>query len=123
MCMLARLKLGIECQYQLNAEGSTTVKLLGLDYKSTLKPALASFEESIKKGSMEKLEELISLQQQSAEVEAKIEAKRNKAATCQSEIEEVKTSSSVDCVLSEVLLLLYCLILINRRGKILIIRT
>ncbi|CDO97519.1 unnamed protein product [Coffea canephora] len=87
---IRRLKLGIECQYQLNAEGSTTVKLLGLDYKSTLKPALASFEESIKKGSMEKLEELISLQQQSAEVEAKIEAKRNKAATCQSEIEEVE---------------------------------
>ncbi|KAL3515596.1 hypothetical protein ACH5RR_022498 [Cinchona calisaya] len=87
---IRRLKLGIECQYQLNAKGSTPIEVLGLDYKSTLKPALASFEESIKKSSMEKLEELISLQQQSAQNADRIEAKRNQAADRQSHIDEVE---------------------------------
>lgn len=60
-----------------------------MDYKSTLKPALASFDDDIKKSSMGKWEELISLQQQSLEMAAKIEAKRNRIAALQSRIDDV----------------------------------
>lgn len=84
-----RLKLGNEFHYQLNAKGSSTGEVLGIDYKSILKPALASLEEEMKKSSMEKLEGLISLQQQSVDKTTKIEAKRNRLTTLQAHIDEV----------------------------------
>ncbi|CAI9769244.1 unnamed protein product [Fraxinus pennsylvanica] len=86
---LRRLKLGIGFQYQLNAMGFTPSDVLGLDYKSILKPALASFAEDIKRSSVEKLEELISLRQQSGENAAKIEEKRNHVSALQSIIDKV----------------------------------
>ncbi|RVW78542.1 hypothetical protein CK203_049803 [Vitis vinifera] len=73
---LKRLKLGNGLQYVLNAKGSSPAEVLGIDYKSTLKPALDSFADDINKSSMSKLEELISFQQQSVENAAKIEAKK-----------------------------------------------
>lgn len=85
-----RLKLGNGFEYKLNAQGSTPAEVLGMDYKSTLKPALISFDEGIKKSSMGKLEELISLQQKSVEMTAKIEAKRNHIAALQSRIDELE---------------------------------
>ncbi|KAA8536519.1 hypothetical protein F0562_028997 [Nyssa sinensis] len=85
---IRRLKLGNGFQYELNAKGSTPAQVLGLDYKATLKPVLASFADDIKKSSMMKLEELISLQQQTVENAAKIEAKRNRLMELQSHIEE-----------------------------------
>lgn len=87
---IRRLKLGNEYQFELNAKGSTTAELLGIDYKSTIKPALAKFEDSIKKSSMQKLEELISLQQQLAENTSKLDAKRIRLAALNSQIEEVE---------------------------------
>lgn len=89
MLRVSRLKLGNGFEYKLNAKGSTPAEVLGMDYKSTLKPALISFDEGIKKSSMGKLEELISLQQKSVEMTAKIEAKRNHIAALQSRIDEV----------------------------------
>ncbi|KAL2513716.1 Kinetochore protein Ndc80 [Forsythia ovata] len=86
---IRRLKLGIGFQYQLNAKGSTPGDVLGLDYKSILKPALASFTEDIKRSSVEKLEELISLRQQSGENAAQIEEKRNRISALQSNIDKV----------------------------------
>lgn len=86
----SRLKLGNEYRYQLNGKGSTPSEVLGIDYKTTIKPALASFEESLKKGSMEKLEELITLRQSSAENASKIESKRNRLASLNSRIDEVR---------------------------------
>ncbi|XP_022860165.1 kinetochore protein NDC80 homolog [Olea europaea var. sylvestris] len=86
---IRRLKLGIGFQYQLNAKGSTPGDVLGSDYKSILKPALTSFAEEIKASSVEKLEELISLRQQSGENAAKIEEKRNRISAFQSYIDEV----------------------------------
>ncbi|KAJ9687327.1 hypothetical protein PVL29_015993 [Vitis rotundifolia] len=86
---LRRLKLGNGLQYVLNAKGSSPAEVLGIDYKSTLKPALDSFADDINKSSMSKLEELISLQQQSVENAAKIEAKRNRLAALQSRSDEV----------------------------------
>lgn len=87
--MVFRLKLGNGLQYVLNAKGSSPAEVLGIDYKSTLKPALDSFADDINKSSMSKLEELISLQQQSVENAAKIEAKRNRLAALQSSSDEV----------------------------------
>lgn len=87
---IRKLKLGNGFQYELNAKGSNPAEVLGKDYKSTLKPALASFADDIKKSSMAKLEELISFQQVSVENAHKIEAKRNRIAALQSHIDEVE---------------------------------
>ncbi|XP_052207044.1 kinetochore protein NDC80 homolog [Diospyros lotus] len=87
---IKRLKLGNGFQYELNAKGSTPAEILGINYKSTLKPALTSFADDIKKSSMEKLEELISLQQISVDISAKIEAKRNHIAAVQSRVDELE---------------------------------
>ncbi|KAJ0075906.1 hypothetical protein Patl1_34257 [Pistacia atlantica] len=87
---IRRLKLGIDIQYVLNVKGSTPAEVMGIDYKSTLKPALESFADDIKKSSMAKLEELISLQQQSSEMAAKIEGKRIRIGALQSHIDEVR---------------------------------
>ncbi|KAG8368747.1 hypothetical protein BUALT_Bualt15G0078100 [Buddleja alternifolia] len=85
---LERLKLGNGFQYQLNAKGSTPYEVLGSDYKSVLKPALASYAEDIKRSIMEKNEELISLGQQSGECAANLEEKRKGIAALQSQIDE-----------------------------------
>ncbi|XP_011046139.1 PREDICTED: probable kinetochore protein ndc80 [Populus euphratica] len=85
-----RLKLGNGYQYVPNANGSTAAEIMGLDYKSTIKPGLESFAAAIKGSSMAKLEELILLQQQSSELAAKIEGKRNRTSTLQSHIDEVE---------------------------------
>jgi kinetochore protein NDC80 len=65
---------------------------MGIDYKSKLQPALDSYADDIQKSSMEKSEELISLQQQSKENAAKIEGMRNHVAELQSCIDEVSAS-------------------------------
>ncbi|KAL6964437.1 hypothetical protein U1Q18_035491 [Sarracenia purpurea var. burkii] len=87
---IKRLKLGNGFQYVLNAKGTTLAEVLGLDYKLTLKPALTSFGNDIKKTSMANLEELISLRQRSIENAAKIETKKNRIAAIQSRIDEVE---------------------------------
>ncbi|KAL3620883.1 hypothetical protein CASFOL_035795 [Castilleja foliolosa] len=88
---IRRLKVGNGFQYQLNASASTPSKVLASDYKSVLKPALASFNEDIKRSSMGKLEELISLRQQSGENSAKLEERRSRIAFLQSHIDELAT--------------------------------
>lgn len=80
----------------LNAKGSKPADVMGIDYKASIKPALDSFAEDIKKSSMTKLEDLISLRQQSSENTAKIESKRNHIASLQSHIDEVSTEHDDD---------------------------
>ncbi|KVI01777.1 kinetochore protein NDC80 homolog [Cynara cardunculus var. scolymus] len=92
---LRRLKLGNDFQYELNAKGSTPAEVLGMDYKSTLKPALSSSSDEVKRTSMENLESLISLQQLSHDITAKIDAKRNRIAVLQSRIDEMESHLSV----------------------------
>ncbi|KAL3620885.1 hypothetical protein CASFOL_035797 [Castilleja foliolosa] len=92
---IRRLKVGNGFQYQLNASASTPSKVLASDYKSVLKPALASFNEDIKRSSMGKLEELISLRQQSGENSAKLEERRSRIAFLQSHIDEVEGQLNV----------------------------
>ncbi|KAL8061082.1 hypothetical protein ABFX02_02G065200 [Erythranthe guttata] len=87
---IRRLKLGNGFQYQLNANGSTPSEVLGLDYKSVLKPALASFSEDIKRNSVGKFDELIFLRQQSGDNAAMLEEKRNRIAALQSHIDDVE---------------------------------
>ncbi|XP_031739032.1 kinetochore protein NDC80 homolog isoform X2 [Cucumis sativus] len=88
---MRRLKLDSCHQYVLNAKGSTPADVMGIDYKTTLKPALDSFAEDIRRSSMMKLEELISLRQQSSENTAKIESKRDHIASLQSHVNEHET--------------------------------
>ncbi|EEF28028.1 kinetochore protein NDC80 homolog [Ricinus communis] len=85
-----RLKLGNGFQYLLNAKGSTPTEVMGVDYKSVVKPGLASFADDVKRSSMAKLEEFISLQQGSSEFTAKTEGKKNRIAALQSHIDEVE---------------------------------
>ncbi|XP_057803882.1 kinetochore protein NDC80 homolog [Salvia miltiorrhiza] len=92
---IRRLKLGNGFQYQLHADGSTPSEVLGFDYKSILKPALVAFSEEIKKSSMEKLEELISLRPRSGENAAKLEEKRNLIALFQSRNDEVESQLDI----------------------------
>ncbi|XP_042057726.1 kinetochore protein NDC80 homolog [Salvia splendens] len=96
---IRRLKLGNGFQYQLRADGSTPSEVLGLDYKSILKPALVAFAEEIKGSSMEKLEELISLRPRSGENATRLEEKRNRIAVLQSSNDEVE--SQLDKVTKE----------------------
>ncbi|KAG6711197.1 hypothetical protein I3842_05G041300 [Carya illinoinensis] len=87
---MRRLKLGDHFQYVLNATGSTPAEIMGIDYKSKLKPALDSYADDIQKSSMEKLDDLISLQQLSKENAAKIEEKKNHVVALQSRIDELE---------------------------------
>ncbi|VFQ77101.1 unnamed protein product [Cuscuta campestris] len=87
---MRRLKLGNEFHFQLEAKGSSTREVLGIDYKSILKPALASLDEEVKKSSMEKLEGLISLRKQDVDKTAKIEAKKNRIFTLEAHSNEVE---------------------------------
>lgn len=70
--------------------------MLGIDYKSKLKPVLASLAEETKKNSMVNLEEQISLQKLSVEAASKIEAKRNHIAALQSHIDEVSENNNFE---------------------------
>lgn len=86
---LLRLKLGIDFQYVLNSKGSSPAEVLGINYKSILKPALVALSEDTKKISVSKLEESITLQEQSQENAKILEEKRNNLASFQAKIDEV----------------------------------
>lgn len=87
----SRLKIE-RIQYQLDAKGSTPAEVMGIDPKLTLKPALNSFADDIKKSSMKKLEESMSLQQRCSENAARIEKKRKNNDELLSRIDEVSGS-------------------------------
>ncbi|GMJ12652.1 hypothetical protein like AT3G54630 [Hibiscus trionum] len=87
---IKRLKIGNGFQYELNANGSTPAEVMGIDYKATLKPELESYADKIRESSKKKLEDVIVLQQQSKEMDAKIEGKKNSIAALQSRIDEVE---------------------------------
>ncbi|MFS7917794.1 putative kinetochore protein Ndc80 [Helianthus anomalus] len=87
---IRRLKLGSDIQYELNANGKTAAEVLGMDYKKKLDPVLNSSRDEVKRSSMENLESLMSLQQLSRDIAAKIDAKRNRIAILQSRIDEVE---------------------------------
>ncbi|XP_058096929.1 kinetochore protein NDC80 homolog [Magnolia sinica] len=92
---IRRLKLGNDFQYVLNAKGTSPAEVLGIGHKSTLKPALTALADDIKKSSVVKLEEFISLQQQSRENSTKLEEKKNRLVALQTKIEEVEAQLSL----------------------------
>ncbi|KAM0950840.1 putative kinetochore protein Ndc80 [Dioscorea sansibarensis] len=92
---IRKLKLGNDFQYVLSAEGSSPSKVLGIDYKTTVKPALNSLAEDMKKSSLLKLEELIALQQQTEQNTKILEEKKDQLAGLQSKIEEYETKMSL----------------------------
>lgn len=85
----SRLKIGNDIQYVLNPKGTTPAEIMGFDYKVMLKPVLESYADDIKRSSVVKLEELVSLQKKSAENAARLEGKRNQLAALQSRIDQV----------------------------------
>ncbi|KAI3958049.1 hypothetical protein MKW98_020691 [Papaver atlanticum] len=87
---IRRLKLENKFQYVLNPKGFTTADVLGIDYK-TLKVALNALIDDIKKNSVAKLEEQISLQQQWTENAMKLETKRILLAELQSKIDMLES--------------------------------
>ncbi|KAK7302459.1 hypothetical protein RJT34_13349 [Clitoria ternatea] len=92
---LRRLKIANEIQYQLNPKGTTPAEIMGIDHKLMLKPALNSYVNEIKKGSMAKLEESISYQQKSSENAVRLEAKRNQLTAVQSRIEVMEAKMNM----------------------------
>ncbi|PKI46008.1 hypothetical protein CRG98_033648 [Punica granatum] len=87
---IRKLKLGSNLQYVLNPSGTTPAEVMGIDYKSTITPALDSHTDEINKSSVVKLEEMIALQRQLKENFARIEEKRNRVAALHSRIEELE---------------------------------
>lgn len=85
----SRLKRGLDYQYVLNAQGANVGEILGIDYKSTIKPALNSHSDELNRSSMAKLEELIKLKQLSKENSTKHDGKRKQILELQSRIDEV----------------------------------
>ncbi|TYH31829.1 hypothetical protein ES288_A01G203400v1 [Gossypium darwinii] len=87
---IRRLKLGNGFQYEVNPKGSTPAEVIGINYKATLKSELESYAEKIRKGSKEKFEDVIILQQQSKEMDIKIENQKYRIVVLQSHIDEVE---------------------------------
>lgn len=85
---LKKLKLDADFQYKLNPKGSTPIEVLGLDFKSTVGPMLESL--AMKHSSKDKLEELVEVQKQAAEMNSRIQAKKNRLKSLESHIEEVE---------------------------------
>ncbi|KAF6167255.1 hypothetical protein GIB67_043116 [Kingdonia uniflora] len=88
---IRRLKLGNDLQYALNPKGSTPADVLGIDYKLKLKPASSTFADELKKSSVTKYEEFISLQHESRDNAAKLDLKRNRLTELQSQIDAVES--------------------------------
>ncbi|KAH1122780.1 hypothetical protein J1N35_005940 [Gossypium stocksii] len=87
---IRRLKLGNGFQYEVNPKGSTPAEVIGINYKATLKSGLESYAEKIREGSKEKFEDMIILQQQSKEMDIKIENQKYRIVVLQSHIDEVE---------------------------------
>ncbi|MBA0551112.1 hypothetical protein Golob_022009, partial [Gossypium lobatum] len=91
---IRRLKLGNGFQYEVNPKGSTPAEVIGINYKATLKSELESYAEKIRESSKEKFEDVIILQQQSKEMDIKIENQKYRIVVLQSHIDEVSALKS-----------------------------
>lgn len=87
-----RLKLLGDLQYLLNPKGTTPAEVMGIDYKSTITPALDSHTDEINKSSVVKLEEMIALQQKLKDHSTMMEKKRHQVEVLHSHVDEVSLS-------------------------------
>ncbi|KAL4197048.1 hypothetical protein AMTRI_Chr04g186200 [Amborella trichopoda] len=85
---IERLKIGNDLKFMLNTSGSSLAEVLGIDYKSTLKPALLAFGDDSKKNGKKKYEEFVALQKQLHEKFLQQDAMKSDNASLLSKIEE-----------------------------------
>jgi kinetochore protein NDC80 len=93
------LKPSFDFQYSLNAKGSSPAELLGLSYKTELKPALKSYAEENKRISTSKLDESVYLQKQLQENVKILEEKKNNISSLQGKVDKVSSSYSTNTTL------------------------
>ncbi|KAK4793990.1 hypothetical protein SAY86_011984 [Trapa natans] len=87
---IRKLKIGGDLQYLLNSQGTTPAEVMGIDYKSTIIPALYSHTDEINKFSVVKLEEMIVLQQKMKDHSTMTEKKRHQVGVLHSHLEELE---------------------------------
>ncbi|EOA25982.1 hypothetical protein CARUB_v10019371mg [Capsella rubella] len=89
-CNQALRRLKLDIQFVVNERGETPAEVMGVDYKSVVKPALCSLYDGIKESSAEKVEELITLQHQVSEMASKFESKKSLLGSIQLQINELE---------------------------------
>ncbi|EFH54250.1 kinetochore protein [Arabidopsis lyrata subsp. lyrata] len=89
-CNQALRRLKIDIQFTVNERGKTPAKVMGVDYKSVVKPALCSLYDGIKGSLNEKMEELVTLQHQVSEMASKIESTKSLLGSIQLQINELE---------------------------------
>ncbi|ERN06893.1 hypothetical protein AMTR_s00005p00253530 [Amborella trichopoda] len=89
---IERLKIGNDLKFKLNSSGSSLAEVLGIDYKSILKPALIVFGDDSKKNGKKKYEEFVALQKQLHEKFLQQDAMKSDNAIRLAKIEEVTAS-------------------------------
>lgn len=89
-CNQALRRLKLDVQFAVNESGVLPAEVMGVDYKSVVKPALCSLYDGIKESSTKKVEELTTLQHQASEVASKLESKKSLLGLIQSKINELE---------------------------------
>nr|BAF63394.1 kinetochore protein [Olimarabidopsis pumila] len=89
-CNQALRRLKLDIQFVVNERGETPAEVMGVDYKSVVKPALCSLYDGIKGSSAEKVAELIRSQHQVSEMASKIESKKSLLGSIQLQINELE---------------------------------
>lgn len=92
---IKKLKLGNDFRYIPNAEGSTPSMVVGIDYKSMLKPQLKAVAENAKKLYVDKMEEKISVEKQLQENATLLKVKREELMSIQRQNEQ-ENSTLID---------------------------
>ncbi|KAK4803733.1 hypothetical protein SAY86_003550 [Trapa natans] len=87
---IRKLKVGGDLQYLLNPQGTTPSEVMGIDYKSSITPAMDSHIDEINKSSVVKLEEMIALQQKLKDHSVMMEKKRHQVEILHSRVEELE---------------------------------
>jgi hypothetical protein len=87
-----RLKPSIDFQYSLNAKVSSPAELVGLRYKTELKPAVKAYAVENKRISTSNLDESVDLQKQSQENVKILDEKKNNIISLQAKTDEVSSS-------------------------------
>ncbi|KAF8091131.1 hypothetical protein N665_0452s0002 [Sinapis alba] len=89
-CNQALRRLKVDIQFIVKEGGELPQEVMGVNYKSLVKPALCSLYDGIKEGSKNKVEEIVSLQQQVSEMASKIESRKSLLRSIQLQINEVE---------------------------------
>uniref|UniRef100_A0A1J3JJ52 Kinetochore protein NDC80 n=1 Tax=Noccaea caerulescens TaxID=107243 RepID=A0A1J3JJ52_NOCCA len=88
-CNQALRRLKLDIQFAVSEKGEVG-EVLGVDYKSEVKPALSSLYDAIKGSSMEKVATQTAIQQQASEMASKMEAKKSLLGSIQLQIKELE---------------------------------